>query len=294
MKIESAERNIKLPPSLIRELEVLLYMVREEKNDLVLVIDGKEGMGKTRTAIAIGAYCAHVLQTPFGVSNVHYSTQEYMESCVKMGKNTVHLLDEAGVILHRSAANTKPARRFNRFLQVCREGYHQVHILILPAFHVMDGYVINWRCKFVMHLYGESIESDKSPTGRALKRGAFKVFTAGRPLTEMWNLYQDRKVFEYPKQFYIHDRFPYSEPFTEEELKALYDKKNTWREAFVGTSDDDTKGYVSKLAVKKETVKYMIQNLGFVPTPDNLVKALKVSRSYAAQLSRQISDGGYE
>lgn len=288
-------RDFRLSKSLAEEMDNLLYQVKHEKNDVVIVIDGKEGLGKTRTALTLGAYCADKLGTPFGVDNVHYGTQEYMVSCKNMGKNSVHILDEAGVILHRSAANTKDSKRFNRFLQVCREGYHQVHILVLPAYHVMDGYVINWRCKFVLHLYGESIEDPSTPTGKKLQRGAFKVFTANRELTEMWNLYQDRKVFAYPKQYYIHDRMKKAEPFSEAELDALYNKKNKWREDFIGKEEsEEKKEKLTKAVVKKETVKYFIDAVGFVPTPDNLVKAFKVSKSYAYDLSRELLAEGVE
>jgi len=281
-------RDFRLAKPLAEEMDNLLYQVQHEKNDVVIVIDGKEGMGKTRTALTVAAYCADKLGTSFGVENVHYGTQEYMESCKKLGKNSVHILDEAGVILHRSAANTKDSKRFNRFLQVCREGYHQVHILVLPAFHVMDGYVINWRCKFVLHLYGESIEDANSPTGKKLQRGAFKVFTASHALTEMWNLYQDRKVFKYPANFYIHDRMRKTEPFSEAELNALYKKKNEWREEFIGKEEKvDKEDKKSRAHLKKATVKYFIDTVGFVPTAENIVKAFNVSKSYSRELSRE-------
>jgi len=284
-------RDCRLPKGLAEEMDNLIYQVKKEKNDVLIVIDGKEGMGKSRTALTIGAYCANKLGTPFGVENVHYGTQEYMSSCRKMGLNTVHILDEAGVILHRSSANNKDARRFNRFLQVCREGYHQVHILVLPAYHIMDGYVINWRSKFVLHLYGESIEDDNSPTGKRLQRGAFKLFTSGEEITAMWQLYQDRKVFKYPSRYYIHDRMRKTEPFNKEELELLYKKKNEWREEFIGKEDEENKkDKLTKGAVKKETIKYFIDNTGFVPTPENLVKAFKVSASYSRQLSKELFD----
>ena len=290
---EEFVRDCRLAKPLAEEMDNLLHQVKYEKNDVVIVIDGKEGMGKTRTALTIGAYCAEKLGTSFGVENVHYGTQEYMESCKKLGKNSVHILDEAGVILHRSAANTKDSKRFNRFLQVCREGYHQVHILVLPAFHVMDGYVINWRCKYVLHMYGESLEDANSPTGKKLQRGAFKVFTASHALTEMWNLYQDRKVFKYPTAFYIHDRMRKTEPFSSEEIDALYKKKNAWREEFIGKEDKEEKeDKKSKASLKKETVQYFIDAVGFVPTPENLVKAFKVSKSYSYELSREFMATG--
>lgn len=287
---EAFVRDCRLAKPLAEEMDNLIYQVQHEKNDVVIVIDGKEGMGKTRAALTIGAYCAEKMGTPFGVENVHYSTQEYMESCKKLGKNSVHILDEAGVILHRSAANNKESKRFNRFLQVCREGYHQVHILVLPAYHIMDGYVINWRCKFVLHLYGESLEDLNSPTGKKLQRGAFKVFTASQALTEMWNLYQDRKVFVYPKLHYIHDRMRKTEPFSEEELAALYEKKNRWREDFIGKEEKAVEAdKFSRQAIKKETIKFMMDNYGFVPTAENIMKATKISRGYAYELAKQLS-----
>ena len=236
-------RDIRLPKALREELDMLLYQVKNEGMDLLIVIDGKEGVGKTRTERLIGAYCADKLGTPFGVDNIHYSTEDYMKASEKMGRFTVHCLDEAGVILHRASSNTRVARRFTKYLQVAREGNNQVHIITLPAYHILDGYVVNWRCKFVLHMYGEKIDDPNAPSGKRIKRGAFKVYPNNDFLTECWNLHQALKVFRYPKGWYIHDRMPDCEPFTPSELDDLLIKKLTWRKKFI---DDEQKPVVDK------------------------------------------------
>lgn len=232
-------RDVRLNKQLKEELDMLLYQVKNEGMDLLIVIDGKEGIGKSQSERNIGAYCAHVLGTPFGVDNVHYSTEEYMRSSQKLGRFSVHCLDEAGVLLHRSEANTKNARRFFRYLQVAREGNNQVHIITLPAFHLLDGYIVNWRCKFVMNMYGETVEDPSVPTGKRLRRGAFNLYPAGHQLTEKWNLYRALKIFVYPSQFFIRGRMPNSEPFSQEESIALYKKKDDWRNEFINGTDKE-------------------------------------------------------
>jgi hypothetical protein len=241
-----------LPASTREELDLLLYQVKNEGMDLMIVIDGKEGVGKTGTEKKLACYCGLKLGTYVGVPNIHYSTDEYMKSSDTMGRYTVHCLDEAGVILHRASSNTRQARRFTKYLQVAREGNNQVHIITLPAYHILDGYLVNWRCKFVMHMFGETVKDDKAPTGKRIKRGAFVIYPASQQLTEMWNLYQDRKVFVYPKQWFIRDRVPDIEVFTPEETEALFAKKKKWRADFI---DDDGKTKEQEVKVTRALEK---------------------------------------
>lgn len=226
-------RSPKLPEALKEELRALLFQVRHEGMDLVICIDGPEGSGKSRTSRVIGAFCANELKTPFGPANVHYGTEEYMRASNTYGQFTVHILDEAGVILHRASANTREARRFTKYLQVAREGNNQVHIIVLPAYHVLDGYIVNWRMRFCMHMYTEKKEDATAPGGKRTSRGPFKIFPKTEALTACWNLHQDRKIFKYPAQWFMHDRIPNCEVFTDEELEFVRAKKEKWRTSFI-------------------------------------------------------------
>jgi len=285
---EDFVRDIRLPKELSAELDMLLYQVKEEHNDLVIVVDGKEGLGKSRTGILMAAYCAQKLNSSFSIDNIHYSTEEYMRSCSKLGRYSVHILDEAGVILHRASSNTKGARRFTKFLQVCREGYNQVHILILPAYHILDGYVVNWRCKFVLHMYGESVEDDSVPTGKRLKRGAFKVYPSTNSLTEMWNLYQDRKVFIYPKQWYMHTRIPNCKVLSDAETAALYAKKDNWRNEFI--EGDVKDGNVRAAAIMRKAFAFIVEKTDVIPNAKEVKKALGVTLSTAYEVIKHYNN----
>jgi hypothetical protein len=278
-------RDIRLPPKLWEEIRALSYSVLEEDTDLVFVIDGNEGVGKSKAARLVGAAFATELGVSFGVENIHYSTQEYMEASSRMGKFSVHILDEAGVILHRGSAASRDAKRFTKFLQVARGGNNQIHIVVLPAYHLLDGYVVNWRSRFVMHMFSEKEKTDdpRVPGCMKMKRGAFKLWTKCDALTYNYHLAAEKHIYKYPTSNpFLFDRVPNAEVLSPQEELDLQAKKEKWRNDFI---NDDQKQKLNNpqkkaLAALRKTVKFLVVNQGW---------KLEAVAEYIGYSSRQIS-----
>jgi len=229
----------KLPKKLREELSHPLYQVQQEDMDLVFVIDGKEGSGKSSSGWLLGAACAEFLGTPFTVDNIHYDPEKYMKASDST-KNHVQVLDEAGVTLDSSSGNTNILKRFNRYMQVARSETNNVHIIILPAFHILNKYLVNWRCRFVINLWAEKVKANV-PGGFKTNRGAFCLYKADSYLHGCWKTAHEGGWFPYPKVWRVRDRLPNVVPFSEEEIKAYNAKKSKWRNEYVNGEEKEGK-----------------------------------------------------
>jgi hypothetical protein len=288
-------RDIRLPPKLWEEIQALAYSIKEEDLDLLFVIDGLEGSTKTQTSWTIGAAFAAALGSPFGVENIHYSTQEYMESSDKMGRYTVHTLDEAGVILDRSNGNTREAKRFTRYLQVGREGNNQVHIIVLPAYHLLNGYVVNWRSRFIMHMFSvkEKTDDPRVPGGFKTKKGGFKIWTKCDAITYNYFLAQEKHIFKYPTiNPFLMDWIPNCKVFSEEERQKLRDKKFKWRSEYIEDKPKDTAGAKKARAGLIKSVDLLINKSGW--KPDDVAKYIGVSLVQVYRYLKEIKESSSE
>jgi len=89
------EIKASLPDKLKTDIDILIDDVVYSEMDAVLVIDGKEGAGKSYDGRLIGKYIAHKVKTPFGVSNIHFSTDNYIKFSETKPIYTVNMLDES-------------------------------------------------------------------------------------------------------------------------------------------------------------------------------------------------------
>jgi len=206
----------------------------EDNDDLVFVLDGPEGAGKSLRARQIGKYCADKLGTKFSDENIHFQLQEYLDFSLESPEYTVCVLDEARNVLNKKSSNSKINKKFTNYISECRKK-RQVHILCIPAFHDLDKYIVLWRMKFVVHII-KSIEKDSSKwSGYALKRGTFKLFMNDDYLKDSYGY-----PYRYPKRYESYGQFSDVEVFSKKEIK-LYDEKkdSNMFEKYHSTSEEE-------------------------------------------------------
>lgn len=208
-----------------KNLDILLQNVKTAELDLVIVIDGHEGWGKSFGARGIGRYCATKLGTTFGVDDIYFSIETYMEaslaagSAKRTGVHKINVLDEGRHALNRKRSMSKKGVLFTNYLSECR-GLGQVHIILAPAYHDLDRYLIMWRMQLLIHFEKNHIVNEDNDSGFQAKRGQYFLYTYKKGLNICYY-----KQYDYPRKYEERNWWSNKEVFSESELKAYDDKK---------------------------------------------------------------------
>lgn len=246
-----------------RILDAHIHDSLEHDDDVVILITGDEGAGKSKLARQIGAYATHKINqwggnTTFGLDNIHFRLEPYMETAKTniTKKGWVNLLDEGRTTANRKRSTGSVNVKFTNYLSECRADNH-IHIICLPAFHDIDSYVAIWRSKLVIKCEKKHVKDVKSKSGYTLKRGMFKAFKKNQALI---NVYYHKLRYLYPKQPVIKDGFfPNVEVLAD--VDAYQEKKRYWRYKDMDENDKPMnkrqKGIMTKLV---KAVAYMDNN----------------------------------
>ena len=242
---------------LAQEISILLYCAVFEDDDMLLLIDGKEGAGKSLLGRKVCDLCKKLLlcwgvKINFSIDNIHFTTQEYMNASLEAKKKGLkgfpNLLDEARDELNRASAITKKSKKFTNFLSEIRDA-NQVHKIILPAFHDVDTSIVMWRQRLIIHVDKEYIKSKKTPTGYTLKRGLFRCFINNKFLK--WAYFNSKIRYSYPRNSEFTGRFDAEDPIDGD---AYIKKKTEHRETkYIEMAEEENGG-------KKEKLSYRIMD----------------------------------
>ena len=208
---------------LIKELLILYYDMSNANTDIVLVLSGSEGCGKSLAGRVLGALFCWLAGTYLKVDNIHFDLLPYLTSSVNGKKFQVNILDEAKDVLDKKRSMSKSNKAFTDYMSKCRFK-NQVHIIILPAVHDLDTRISLWRMNFLIHNIKLHYKDKESYSGYKLQRGYFKVYKKDSELQKAINNYTKVGKYLLPKLYHFHGKFIKNEPFTDEEL-ILYDEK---------------------------------------------------------------------
>jgi hypothetical protein len=203
----------------LTNLNIYLDAVKNDDDDLVIVLAGPEGAGKSKRLRQIGAYAAHYLGTEFDPENIHFDLKEYIDFSIESPNNTVCALDEARNVLNRKNAMSKKNKKFTNYLSECRSKC-QVHIIALPAYHDLDRYVVLWRMKFVMLIHKWFEEDNNRQSGYKIGRGKYTLYMNDDYLKDSYNY-----PYRYPRRWETKGEFPNFEVFDDKQLNEYIKKK---------------------------------------------------------------------
>jgi hypothetical protein len=225
-----------LPNKYKHDLDILIDDVVNDSMDAVIVIDGKEGSGKSYDARLTGKYISSVVKVPFSVPNIHFSTQNYINFSEKRPKFTINVLDEGREALNRKRGMAKSNVMFTNWLSENRDK-QQFHIILLPAIHDLENYVSIWRMKLLVHTLLGHKTSKTSRSGYEMVRGYFKIYENSQYLQQVLHNRQKFGYYAYPKNFKYSGKFRFKEVFTSEEMKMYLQKKAKERAAKYSHTD---------------------------------------------------------
>lgn len=146
--------------------------------DMVFVVDGAEGSGKSVLAQQCAYYCDRTLT----VDRICFTPKEFKDAILNAEKFQAVVYDEAYTGLSSRAAMSLINRTLVRMLAEIRQKNLFVFV-VMPTFFDLDKYVALWRSRALIHVY----------TKDNFERGLFCFFNV------------DRK-----KQLYLHGKKFYS------------------------------------------------------------------------------------
>lgn len=120
--------------------------------DWVVIIDGEERSGKSVFGMQLGAYVSSQLNTPFDLSNVCMTPEEFRNKVTTSGKRQSVIYDEA----HRGMGSRRALSEVNRILidLMMEMGQKNLFIVIvLPYYFMLDKYAAIARAKGLFHIY---------------------------------------------------------------------------------------------------------------------------------------------
>jgi energy-coupling factor transporter ATP-binding protein EcfA2 len=151
--------------------ELLIRAKNEIKkdDDIVILVVGPEGVGKSKLRDLIGGFWEHITGVKFTIDNIHFTTTEYMKFALKQPPFTFISHDEARRDLNTKRSMAKIAVNFTNYMSECRDN-NQIHCLILPAFSDIDKYIALWRVKMIIE-----VGKKKNSKSGEYERGLFRI-----------------------------------------------------------------------------------------------------------------------
>lgn len=148
-------RRSKLPYSLPKKLREILngfrWAMHEKKQSVVLLADGRSGMGKTTISFQIAKY----LTPDFSLDNVHFTPEEFLEALTRTKKGDTIIFDEAMLLSSRAALS-----KINRMIVIAMSMIRSKNLCIIfnvNSIFDLDRNLALSRADLLLHCYGDSL-----------------------------------------------------------------------------------------------------------------------------------------
>jgi len=147
--------------------------------DMVFILDGVEGGGKS----VLAQQCAYYCDPTFNIERICFTPQTFIATINTSQKYQSVVYDECYAGMSSRAAMSEVNRMLMSVLAEIRQKNLFV-FLLLPAFHELDKYASVWRSRGLIHIY----------TGDDFTRGRFAF----------WNAERKKKLYVAGKKFYSY------------------------------------------------------------------------------------------
>lgn len=151
--------------------------------DMIFIVDGYEGLGKSVFAQQMGYY----LDPTLNLDRVCFTPKEFIEAVKKAKKYQCVIYDEAfGGLSSRAYFSQTNKALVSMLMQIRQKNLYV--IIVNPSFFELDKYIVLWRSRALIHIY--------SPKDDPFKRGTFAFFDQRRKKLLFMN---GRKFYTYFK-----------------------------------------------------------------------------------------------
>ncbi len=133
-------------------LDMAIKVIRKDY-DMVIVVDGEEGCGKSTLAMQMAHYCDPSLT----LERVVFTPSEFRKAITTAKKYQAVVYDEAYTGLSSRATMSMINRTLISMLAEIRQRNLFVFV-VMPCFFDLDKYVSLWRSRILIHVYTKGFE----------------------------------------------------------------------------------------------------------------------------------------
>lgn len=258
-KNDDGLQTLKVHMRLFNLIRQYSYDIKKSNTDVLLVVDGREGGGKSfglRQIALLFKLCLKKysnIDVSFTSKNIHYNVDDYINASYEHKDEVgwINVMDEAGDEIDRAGSTSKENKRYVRYIKKARFR-RQIHIVALPKAHELSKYIAISRAKIIIHVDWKYIKSKDSPTGLEQAKGFYRVIDVEGDSTNKWAYYYNyNKFYQYPpiKKGDLVSRFDDCEVLSAAEIKQLDTKKQEMAEKF--DKEDQKERQLSKKELGK-------------------------------------------
>jgi energy-coupling factor transporter ATP-binding protein EcfA2 len=241
--------------------------------DRIYVVDGREGLGKSKLARQL----AYVVDPTISLDRIVFDSKSFEKCIMTCKKHKAIIFDECFRGLSNKSSLSKENKRLVELLMECRQRNLFV-FLVLPSFFLLEKYAAIFRSSALFHV----MVSSKNPKLRYYK---------------VYNYKQKKILYLLGKQLmeYGKPRVPFSHRFYDKEVPTIdykeYIKKKL--KAFQETKEED-KG-MNKLEdrfLRQRNAAIILLNKRYKVTQKKIAQEMREINGYIteAAISRLISD----
>lgn len=234
------DKQISMHPKLKGKLDLMIDRMEKRGFDNFILIDGKEGFGKTTLATQLCYYVSHETGRKFSHEQVYFRVGKMLE-IMKKERGQIFLLDEAELDL-LSEQRGKMQRYFMQMLMAARKKNHFI-VAIIPTIKKLKSFVVDRAIGFI-RVY--------SPDN--LSRGYYAYYRE-EAKEALYSAWQRTKRLHYRKYYTFNGTFPNTQGKIIDE--DLYDKKKDKAIESIGVEDKEDNSFMRRYNVLKYVVKKM-------------------------------------
>ena len=135
--------------------DAIVSRVKDRKQDTLLILNGREGSGKTNAGVIMCYYISKVSGRSFGNENIFFDMKKMMEFASST-KEQIIMWDEGALGGLANDWTNVAQKKLNAFLMVCRKLRH-IFIFNIPRFYRLSPNIIE-RAHVMFHMFEDSNE----------------------------------------------------------------------------------------------------------------------------------------
>jgi len=207
----------------------LIKKLQKKSYDVVFMVDGLEGSGKSTLGNAIAYFLSDGNMTEF---NIAEGSQDAIKKLEKLDEEAPLVIDEGSLVFSSKDVMKREQRQLVKILNVIRQK-RMILVIIAPSFFDINRYVSVDRARFLLHVYPD----------KDYNRGRFSYFGTKKKRILYAEGKKNYNSYKRPKANFFGRFEDFKPPFHEEYLKS---KK---RSLMVALHEDDK---VTKVSAKQK------------------------------------------
>lgn len=140
--------------------------LHSKDKDYVIVVDGREGSGKSTFAMQLGKY----VDPSLDLSRVVFSPEDFREAILRAKKGECIIYDEAFTGFS-SRASLSPVNKVLVSLAMQMRQKNLFILIVLPTIFLLDKYMALFRANSLIHVH-----ETKGKRGKPSRRGYFRLY----------------------------------------------------------------------------------------------------------------------